>query len=58
MSNYAVTSDAGKTILVIAACYDALAQDAERRLAEQQSMRGTAFDLIMTVDSGLEFGPT
>jgi hypothetical protein len=43
-------SDAGKTILVIAACYDA---SAERRWAEQQ----TEFDLMMTVDCGLEFGP-
>jgi hypothetical protein len=47
--NNAVTNAA--TIL---ACYDALAQEDERRLAEQQSI---AFDLIMTVDCGLEFGP-
>jgi hypothetical protein len=57
--NDAVTnSDAGKTILIIAACYDALAEDSERRFAEQQGTRGTPFDLIMTVDRGLEFGPT
>jgi hypothetical protein len=38
--NNAVTNpDAGNTILVIAASYETLAEDAERRLAEQQSMR-------------------
>jgi hypothetical protein len=58
LNNAVTNSDAGKTILVIAACYDALAQDAERRSAEQQGMRWTSFDSIMTVDCGLEFGPT
>jgi hypothetical protein len=57
--NNAVTNPgAGNTILVIAASYEALAEHAERRLAEQQSMRWTEFDLIMTVDCGLEFGPS
>jgi hypothetical protein len=56
--NHAVTNSDAGTILIIAACYDALAQDAERRLPEQQSIPGTQFDRIMTVDCGLEFGPT
>jgi hypothetical protein len=55
--NNAVTNfEAGKAILVIAACYGALAENAER-LAEQEVMRGTPVDLMMTVDCGLEFGP-
>jgi hypothetical protein len=56
-SNNAVTSsEAGKAILVIAACYDAFI--AKAALAEQQVMRGRSFDLIITADCGLEFGPT
>jgi hypothetical protein len=56
--NKALTNfDAGNTLLVIAASYEALAKHAEIRLAEQQGMRWTEFDLVMTVDSGLEFGP-
>jgi hypothetical protein len=50
-------SEVGAAILIIAACYDALAKDAEKRLAEQKVMRETAVDLMMTVDCGLEFGP-
>jgi hypothetical protein len=57
MNNAATNSDAGNTILVIAASYEALAEHAESRLAEQQGMRWTDFDLMMTVDCGLEFGP-
>jgi hypothetical protein len=46
--------DAGKTALGIAD--DGLAKRARRRLAVQEAMRWTKFDLIMTVDCGLEFG--
>jgi hypothetical protein len=57
-SNEAVAnSEVGTTTLIIAAYYDALAKDAEKRLAEQQVMRSAPFDLMMTVDCGLEFGP-
>jgi hypothetical protein len=57
-SNEAVAnSEVGTAILIIAARYGALAKDAEKRLAEQEVMRGTPVDLIMTVDCGLEFGP-
>jgi hypothetical protein len=34
-----------------------LAEHAESRLAEEQGMQWTEFDMIMTVDCGLEFGP-
>jgi hypothetical protein len=57
MNNAVTNSDAGNTILVIAVSYEALAQHAESRLAEQQGMQWTEFDMIMTVDCGLEFGP-
>lgn len=50
-------SEVGTAILIIAAYYNALAKDAEKRLTEQKVMRETAVDLIMTVDCGLEFGP-
>jgi hypothetical protein len=46
-------ADAGKTMPDIEASYDA-----EGRLAEQQGMRWPQFDLVITVDCGLEFGPT
>jgi hypothetical protein len=56
-SNEAVAnSEVGTAI--IAACFYALAKDAEKRLAEQEVMRVTPFDLTMTADCGLEFGPT
>jgi hypothetical protein len=48
--NSVISSDAAQTILVIAACYDALAHDAERCLAEHQSMRWTEFDSMMILD--------
>jgi hypothetical protein len=57
MNNAVTNSDAGNTILVIAASYEAFAEHAEKRLAEQQSTRWTEFNMIMTVDCGLEFGP-
>jgi hypothetical protein len=55
LDNAVINSNAGKTVLGIAD--DALAKDAERRLAERRGMRWTHFDLLMTVDCGLEFGP-
>jgi hypothetical protein len=55
--NNVTNSDVGRTILIVAACFDALADDADKRLAEQQVMRGTPVDLILIVDCGLEFGP-
>jgi hypothetical protein len=57
LNNAVTNSEAGKAILVIAACYGALAENADKRLAEQEVMRGTPVDLMMTVDCGLEFGP-
>jgi hypothetical protein len=57
MDKAAPNSNAGNAILVIAASYEALAEHAERRLAEHLAMCRMEFDLIMTVDCGLEFGP-
>jgi hypothetical protein len=57
LNNAAANSDVGTAILIVAACYGALAEDADKRLAEQQVMRVMPLDLMMTVDCGLEFGP-
>jgi hypothetical protein len=51
-------ADDGKTMPDIESSYEALAEHAESRLAEEQGMRWKEFDMIMTVDCGLEFGPT
>jgi hypothetical protein len=51
----AVTNfDAAKTASGNADSSKTFPKDADRRLAEPQS---TEFDLIITVDCGLEFGP-
>jgi hypothetical protein len=38
LNDAAPSSEAGKAILIIAACYGALAEDADKRLAEQEVM--------------------
>jgi hypothetical protein len=58
LNDAVANSEVGRAILIIAACYGALAEDADKRLAEQQVKRGTPFDLTMSADCGLEFGPT
>jgi hypothetical protein len=55
--NNVTNFDVGRTILINAARYGALAENADKRLAEQEVTRGTPVDLMMTVDCGLEFGP-
>jgi hypothetical protein len=57
LNNVAPNSEVGKVILILAAYYDALAKDAEKRLAGQQVMRSTPYDSMITADCGLEFGP-
>jgi hypothetical protein len=57
LNNAVPNSEVGKAILIIAACYGALAEDADMRPAEQQVTGGTPFDLMITADCGLEFGP-
>jgi hypothetical protein len=51
MDNVAANSDAGKPMPLGVPEFE----EAER---EQQAMRWNHFDLIITVDCGLEFGPT